>query len=90
MRTHKDLKVSVIGLGVGYALSCALAQTGYQVVGLDLNPEIVERPRRDKSLDRLLRDSRIASVVRKNLHPTTDYRKIAGSDIVMICVSTGD
>ena len=30
------LKIGVLGLGVGYALSCALAEARYVTVGLDM------------------------------------------------------
>ncbi len=83
-------RISVIGLGVGYALACVLARAGFQVVGVDVNPQVVAKPRRDKSLDILLNDETSKVIVEKNLRLTTTYGNIEGSEIIIICVSTGD
>jgi nucleotide sugar dehydrogenase len=83
-------KIAVIGLGVGYALSCALAEAGYEVVGVDVNPDVVRNPRRDASVARLLQHHKILQRIREHLVLTTDYNKILGSSFIIICVSTGD
>jgi len=80
----------VIGLGVGYAYACSLAEAGYEVVGIDINPDVVKNPRRDASVTRLLEDSNRMRKIREHLILTTDYDKILGSSLVIICVSTGD
>ena len=82
------LNVAVLGLGVGYALSCAIAETGHNVVGIDTNPEVVKNPRADKSVDFLLGKTR--ERIGKNLKLTSAVEAIQGSDLVVICVGTGD
>jgi len=80
--------IAVLGLGVGYALACCLAEAGYEVTGVDLDPHVLASPRRDRSVDELLNiaGARISS----NLKLTTDYSELRGKDVVIVCVSTGD
>ena len=67
-------KVGVIGLGVGYALACCLAEAGYGTVGIDANPEVVAKPRIDPSVKGLLEyDSRHRKNIAMHLQLSTDY-----------------
>jgi len=77
----------VLGLGVGYALSCALSEAGYDVVGVDTNPEVVTAPRQDRSVRELLE---ISEHIAERIKLTTDLDAILDRDIVVICVTTGD
>jgi len=82
------MRIAVLGLGVGYALSCALAETGYDVVGIDTNPSVVANPRADGSVTTLLEKK--SDFIEQHLNLTTKYDSISQCDIVIICVSTGD
>jgi UDPglucose 6-dehydrogenase len=84
------LKVSVIGLGVGYALACCLAEAGYETVGIDIDPKVVVNPRSDASVGRLLARKGVRKRIQQNLRLTTNYSAIRGSRFVIVCVSTGD
>jgi nucleotide sugar dehydrogenase len=84
------LKVSVIGLGVGYALACCFAEAGYKTVGVDIDQNVVANPRSDASVGRLLAQKDVKARIHRNLKLTTDYSAIAGSSFVIVCVSTGD
>ena len=77
----------MLGLGVGYALSCALTEAGYDVVGVDTNPEVVKKPRKDPSVERLLQSS---EWIRQRLKLTNNVDAISDRDLVVICVTTGD
>ena len=81
-------KIGVVGLGVGYALACCLAEAGYETFGIDVNPRVIANPRIDKSVSLFLkkRNRKITG----NLHLSTDYGKLRVCDIVIVCVSTGD
>jgi UDPglucose 6-dehydrogenase len=84
-------KIGVIGLGVGYALACCLAEAGYETVGIDTNCEVVAKPRIDASVKRLLKyDGRHRKNIRTKLELSIDYGKLSDRDYVMVCVSTGD
>ena len=84
------MKVGVVGLGVGYALSCALAEAGYTTVGLDINPDVVADPRRDPSIQSLLSNRAARRRIEKNLKLTSSYDEIANCSYVIVCVSTGN
>jgi UDPglucose 6-dehydrogenase len=84
------LKIGVVGLGVGYALSCALAEVGYMTVGLDINADVVAHPRRDPSIESLLSNKMSRRRIERNLKLTSSYGEIADCNYVIICVSTGD
>jgi len=84
------LKIGVLGLGVGYALSCALAEAGYVTVGLDTDPEVVANPRRDPSVETLLARKASRKRIEKNLRLTSSYGEVADCNYVIVCVSTGD
>lgn len=79
-----------MGLGVGYALSCALAEAGYVTVGLDINADVVANPRREPSTKSLLSHKSSRRRIEANLSLTSSYEKIADCNYVIICVSTGD
>lgn len=82
------MKIVVLGLGVGYALSCAIAETGYDVVGIDTNQSVVANPRADRSVKTLLEKK--SDYIEQHLKLTTKYDAISQCDIAIICVSTGD
>jgi UDPglucose 6-dehydrogenase len=84
------LKIAVVGLGVGYALSCALAEAGYVTVGLDINAAVVAKPRRDPSVETFLERRVSRKRIERNLRLTSLYGEIADCSYVIVCVSTGD
>ena len=91
MNESAGAKVGVIGLGVGYALACCLAEAGYETVGIDIDPEVVANPRIDPSVERLRKyDSKHRNNIDRLLQLSTDYVKLSNCDYVTVCVSTGD
>jgi nucleotide sugar dehydrogenase len=80
------MKVSIIGLGVGYSLAVSLASIGIKTVGVDINPKMVSSPRYDATITALRRKH--SKQVKKNLKLTTSYEEIEGSDIVLMVVNT--
>ena len=85
------IKVGVIGLGVGYALACCLAEAGYETVGVDISPQVVAKPRVDSSVKHLYEyDNEHRRNIGSHLQLSTDYGKLSDCDYVMVCVSTGD
>jgi UDP-N-acetyl-D-mannosaminuronate dehydrogenase len=84
------MKVAVLGLGVGYALACCLAEAGYETIGIDINPGVVANPRKDRSVIRLLRDKNARKRIEKNLRLTTEIDTIGNCSFILVCVSTGD
>jgi len=86
----RTLRVSVLGLGVGYSLACCLAEAGYKTVGIDIDPEAVASPRADPSTDKLLKGKAIRNRIERNLRLTTSYQVIRNCGYIIVCVSTGD
>jgi nucleotide sugar dehydrogenase len=83
-------KVTVLGIGyVGFPLACLAASRGYQVFGLDINKNLVNKikkgkaPFKDSLVEKLL-----PKVIDKNFKATTDQKVLKKSDIIIICVPT--
>jgi len=86
-----EAQVGVVGLGVGYALACCLAEAGYSTVGVDIDPKVVAEPRMDPSIRRLLEfDAQHRRNINKNLRLSTEYGALSDCEYVTVCVSTGD
>jgi len=86
-----EARVGVLGLGVGYALACCLAEARYDTVGIDIDPRVVANPRIDASTQRLLEyDRNHRKNVGKRLKLSTDYNMLKDREYVIVCVSTGD
>ena len=82
--------VSVIGQGyVGLPLSITLAETGFSVWGVDVNPDLVAQLNQGTSHVEDIETPRIKQqLVSGNYHATTDYSVIANTEVVVVCVPT--
>ena len=86
-----EAQVAVVGLGyVGLPLSMSLAESGAQVVGLDLSESLCEALSAGRSHIRDISDERLqaASQAGGSFRATTDFDVLAGVDAVIICVPT--
>ena len=91
--TAKTAKLGVIGLGyVGLPVACLFAEAGFDVVGVDIQAERVEKLNagvspiegKEPGLAELL-----AQVVQAGkFHATTDYAELADCDVLTINVET--
>jgi len=68
------MEAIVLGIGVGYALTCYLAEAGYDNIRVDIDPRVVANPRVDASTQRLLEYDRTHKNVQKRLKLSTDYK----------------
>ena len=86
----KKAKVSVIGLGyVGLPTALELAKSGYQVFGIDIQKERVDKVNQGKSFIYDVLSADLKKEVKKNqLKAFNDYLPLKKSDIVLICVPT--
>ena len=89
---EKEAKIAVVGLGhVGLPTAAIFASAGFQVVGADLNPEIVETVSQGKSH---IKEAGLSELVEEGikggkLKVTTDVlRALRGANIFFICVET--
>ncbi len=86
----KSAAIAVIGLGyVGLPLACLLAEAGFRVHGLDIDPAKAAKLNRGRSYIRHIPGKRIAPLVAaERLSAGHDFRALAKADIVIICVPT--
>ncbi len=87
---NKKAKVAVIGLGyVGLPTAVELAKTGFQVFGIDIKKERVNKVNNGKSYisDVPSRDLNKA-IKTKKLKAFNNHQPLKKSDIVLICVPT--
>ncbi len=87
----RDARISVIGQGyIGLPVALLLANSGFKVIGYDLNPGIVEEL--SKGRTRMERERGLRELLLKNLgsnyFPTGDRSELMGSDIIIIAVPT--
>lgn len=89
----RTARVGVVGLGyVGLPLACAIAEAGFRVIGIDIDPGRVERisdgaspiDTAEPGLDKLL--ARV--VAERRLLASTDYSDLDGAEIVTMNVQT--
>ncbi len=86
----KKAKVGVIGLGyVGLALAIEFAKSGFDVVGIDKNPEKVKTINRGKSPITDVSEQDIKKFLdNKKFKAVTDFSAISELDAISICVPT--
>ena len=86
----KKARVGIIGLGyVGLPEAVALAKVGFQVTGIELNKNKVEKVNRGHSYIADIREGELRDVVRRGkLRATTNPSAIRNLDVICICVPT--
>jgi UDP-N-acetyl-D-glucosamine dehydrogenase len=87
---RREATVGVVGMGyVGLPLAVALAEAGFQVVGVDVNEEKVAMLNRGRSYVEDVADATLAPLVEAGLIRTSaDYAALAQVDAISICVPT--
>jgi len=82
--------VSVIGQGyVGLPLAMSLVNLDYKVVGIDVNKEKISSLNKGKSSIEDVADEDLLMALRNGRYEaTSDFSKVASSEIVVICVPT--
>ncbi|RDD54281.1 MAG: nucleotide sugar dehydrogenase [Candidatus Korarchaeota archaeon NZ13-K] len=87
----RSAKISVIGQGyIGLPIALILADSGFRVVGYDIDPRVIGELSSGKT--RLEGEREIKRLLLKHLgsryFPTNDQRKLMGSDVIIIAVPT--
>jgi UDP-N-acetyl-D-glucosamine dehydrogenase len=87
---RRESSVAVIGLGyVGLPLAVRFGETGFGVVGFDVDRSKVERLNAGESYIRQVGADRIAPLVRTGrLEATDDFERLGKADAIVICVPT--
>jgi len=85
---NRTARVAVVGLGyVGLPLAVALAASGYEVVGIDLDPAKIEAVNQGRSYIADVTDTDLL-VQATRLRATSDYAVLGQCDAVSICLPT--
>ena len=83
------MKVGIIGLGyVGLPLAVAFAETGADVVGLDVDHRVVEGLAKGESSVEDVPAESLRPLIGERIEVTTDHTLLADCDAVVICVPT--
>ncbi len=84
------MKCGVIGLGyVGLPLAVEIANAGFEVIGIDVDKDKVDKVNRGRSYIEDVPHNALARVVKKGrLRATTDFDVLTELDAISICVPT--
>jgi UDP-N-acetyl-D-glucosamine dehydrogenase len=84
----REARVGVIGLGyVGLPLAVTAAKAGFPVIGFDVDETKSARLSRGESYIEAVSDADLAEV-RTRFDWTTDFSRLAETDVIIICVPT--
>ena len=87
---RKNEKIAVIGLGfVGLPLSVMLAEKGFYVTGVDVDPSKITKLQNSKSYIGDINDTTLKKVVDSgHFHATTNFDEIIEVNSIILCVPT--
>jgi len=86
----KSALIGIIGLGyVGLPLALRFAETGFQVIGFDIDSDKIKTLNAGRSYIKHIQSDRIGrAVTEKTLSFTTDFARAKEADTLIICVPT--
>ncbi len=87
----REARISVIGQGyIGLPLSLLLADSGFSVIGYDVDSKLIEEL--SNGITRLRNEKKVRDLLIKNLgsryFPSDDRRRLRGSDVIIVAVPT--
>jgi len=81
--------ISVIGLGyVGLPLALRFSESGYRVIGLDIDPAKVKQLNEGQSYIRHIPTNAVSAALKKGFRASTDIGEVGKTDAILICVPT--
>ena len=88
--SDRSARVGIIGLGyVGLPLALLFEESGFPVVGFDVDPAKPEALHRGESYIRHIGKERVAKAfARGRILATTDFDRLAECDAILVCVPT--
>src|ERR1700733_10683995 len=89
IQSHKA-NIGVVGLGyVGLPLVLRFGEEHFKVIGFDVDSEKVRKLNAGQSYIRHIPGDRLQTLIReKQFEATTDFRRLAEADCIIICVPT--
>lgn len=86
---NRKAVIGVVGLGyVGIPLMLLYTESGYNVIGFDIDDEKINMLNSGKSYIEHIKSERIAAVSKTKFYATSDFSEISKVDAVIICVPT--
>lgn len=88
--TEKKAKVGIIGLGyVGLPLAMEFARAGFYTYGFDIDAKKINELNKGKSYIDHISEERVKNLIKSGCFvPTDDFKLLAKTDCVIICVPT--
>lgn len=88
--TKRAARVGVVGLGyVGLPFALEAAQAGFEVIGIERNPERVAKTNRGENYIDDIRDEDLRRIVSQNrLRAQEDFSRVEELDVIVIAVPT--
>jgi UDP-N-acetyl-D-glucosamine dehydrogenase len=85
----KRAVVAIIGMGyVGLPLMLRFSESGYRVIGLDIDAAKVEKLNRGESYIRHIAATAVAAARASGFSATSDFARLREADAIIICVPT--
>lgn len=85
----QSLSIGIVGLGyVGLPLALSMQQSGYDVIGVDIDEETVATLNRGESTISDVSDREVADALSEGIEFTAEYSSLADVDGVSVCVPT--
>jgi UDP-N-acetyl-D-glucosamine dehydrogenase len=85
----RSARVGVIGLGyVGLPLALLLQESGFPVLGFDVDEQKVDALNRGETYIRHISAERIRNAFGRNAQATTDFGRLSECDAILVCVPT--
>lgn len=82
-------KLGVVGLGyVGLPLALAMTDSGYNVIGVDIDPDRIDNLKNGDSYVNDISDDEVAEALDSGFEPTTEYDDLSDASLVSVCVPT--
>ena len=88
--SDRSARIAILGLGyVGLPLATIFAEAGFNVIGVEPDPEKVEKLGQGESYVQDVSSEQLAKLIQSGkIHATTDFSVLAEADAVSICVPT--
>lgn len=88
--TDKSALIGIIGLGyVGLPLMLRFAEVGYRVLGIDIDKTKIDALNEGRSYIKHIPDAPVKAIADRGLFSgTSDFRRVAEADALIICVPT--
>lgn len=87
--TQESVSIGVVGLGyVGLPLALSMQQSGYDVIGVDIDNDTVTTLNQGKSTISDVSDREVSDALADGVEFTTEYSMLANMDGVSVCVPT--